>query len=98
VNGNWVASLGELPVSIALLVVFTLCVILILRAVFKHTKDEIITPFKDAIDNHFEHDREDRKTMVKVIEDQTESNKEHAREFKNLAERVMAFIDRSNWP
>jgi len=87
---GWVADLASLPAVVAILVVFTACLIGVIRYVGKR----VVDPFETLIGNHLEHlteeqkeDRTERIKMRESLDKQTLSLNEQAAEFRRLCER-----------
>jgi len=88
---GWVADLASLPAVVAILVVFTVCLVAVIRYVSKH----VVSPFKLLIGNHLEHmideqkeDRVERQKMRDSLDRQTTALGEQSAEFRRLCERL----------
>ena len=77
---TWIRDLSDLPVAVGVIVVFTVCLWGILRVIFKR----LVDPMSDAIktntdslkrvvENHLEHDREDRAQTREIMKKQAEA-------------------------
>ena len=80
---GWIKDLGQLPTNVAILVVFTACIWFLLRTISK----QIVDPFRQTINNHFEHDLEDRK-------EDREERKEEREERKLERETINKLINK----
>lgn len=74
---DWIAQLGGLPLPVAILALFTACVLLVLRAVF----NRVVKPFETLVSNHLEHDSEERRAMRDALAT-------HTQELTRLADRL----------
>jgi len=107
---NWVESLQGLPVPIAILVVFTFCLFLIFRVVFKRVVDpmarsnkETAETIRKGLDANTEAVKENADAVRKSVDHNEEIIKNHlsgqaARDDVMLEEMrsVVKAIDRSN--
>lgn len=87
----WVGSLQNLPVIVAVLVVFTFCLLGVVRYISKH----VVEPFKIIIGNHLNHltaeqkeDRIERGKMREALSEQTKAIGEQSATFRELCYRL----------
>lgn len=85
---NWIDSLKGLPETVAILALFTACVVLVVKAIARYIADPIkdaINQMSNIVDNHFEHDKEDRR-------DERIARDEQVSAFRSLTEEIKALL------
>lgn len=84
---NWIKDLGDLPVAVGVIVVFTVCLGAVLRLIFKRVVDPLANAIKtntdslkQVVENHLEHDREERAQTRDAMKNQAEAFERLVRE------------------
>jgi len=100
---DWIKALGDLPASIAVLVVFTVCLIGILRAVFRRVVDPMMKSHEetaDAIRKGLDANTEAVKRSVehteKIVENHLSHNGDLWAEVKHEMHSMTESIDAMN--
>ena len=81
---GWISDLASLPAVVAILVVFTVCLWFILRIVSK----QIVDPFKQVVENHFEHDMIDRVQNRTERKEEREERKLERKAIEKLLDKI----------
>jgi len=83
---DWIGQLKGLPETVAVLLVSGFILVAVLRGVLRW----IVNPFSKLIENHLEHDSEERKQMRKVIEGVDESLQHNTHVLQHLANMLQS--------
>ena len=83
---DWIGQLKGLPETVAILLVAGIMLVAVLKSVMKW----IVAPFSRLIENHLEHDAEERRQMRKVIEGVDKTLQHNTRVLENLAQTLQS--------
>lgn len=78
---DWIGQLKGLPETVAILLVSGFILVAVLRSVMRW----IVNPFSKLIENHLEHDAEERQQMRKVIEGVDKTLQHNTKALEHLA-------------